>query len=105
MNSLSAMTSAKFSVEVVAALEFPEADGVYEGGSKKSMATWGTEKIGERDEIENFSDVFVTHDLQDCSLDSNLDLPSFIKVYGDPISEKHSDDDLLFNSLQDDNTG
>ncbi|XP_008208581.2 uncharacterized protein LOC100113921 isoform X1 [Nasonia vitripennis] len=76
------------------------------------MATWGAEKYeehGNADEIEDsFNSILVTHDLQDC-LDDSLDLPSFVKIYGQSVDfdyEKYSDDDPPYNeSLHDDNTG
>lgn len=95
---------------------FPEADGVSEScwllAAKKSMATWGSEKFEEpenADDIEeNFNNILVTHDLQDC-LDDSLDLPSFVKIYGQSAEfdyEKYSDEDPPYNqTLHDDNTG
>ncbi|XP_033178745.1 uncharacterized protein LOC100741031 isoform X2 [Bombus impatiens] len=67
--------------------------------AKKSMAAWEGEKfqeIGNADDIEeNFNNILVTHDLQDC-LDDSLDLTSFGKVYEESgvfDYEKYSDDD------------
>lgn len=63
------------------------------------MAAWEGEKfqeIGNVDDIEeNFNNILVTHDLQDC-LDDSLDLTSFGKVYEESgvfDYEKYSDDD------------
>ncbi|XP_011504203.1 PREDICTED: putative uncharacterized protein DDB_G0282499 [Ceratosolen solmsi marchali] len=76
------------------------------------MATWGGEKFEDHshaDDIEaNLNNILVTHDLQDC-LDDSLDLPSFVKIYGqsdDFDYEKYSDGDPPYNeNLHDDNTG
>ncbi|KAK9296512.1 hypothetical protein QLX08_009503 [Tetragonisca angustula] len=74
------------------------------------MATWEGEKfqeIGNADDIEeNFDNILVTHDLQDC-LDDSLDLTSFGKVYdqNDVFDyEKYSDDDApIDEKLSNDN--
>ncbi|KAK1132339.1 hypothetical protein K0M31_016447 [Melipona bicolor] len=74
------------------------------------MATWEGEKfqeIGNADDIEeNFNNILVTHDLQDC-LDDSLDLTSFGKVYdqNDVFDyEKYSDDDApIDEKLSNDN--
>lgn len=63
------------------------------------MATWENDKFqddGNADDIDdNFDNILVTHDLQDC-LDDSLDLSSFEKVYeqsGVFDYEKYDDDD------------
>ncbi|KAF3421200.1 hypothetical protein E2986_12724 [Frieseomelitta varia] len=74
------------------------------------MATWEGEKfqeIGNADDIEeNFDNILVTHDLQDC-LDDSLDLTSFGKVYdqNDVFDyEKYSDEDApIDEKLSNDN--
>ncbi|XP_076247027.1 uncharacterized protein LOC143186999 isoform X1 [Calliopsis andreniformis] len=76
------------------------------------MATWEGEKfreVGNADDIEeNFDNILVTHDLQDC-LDDSLDLTNFSKVYEQSAVfdyEKYSEDETpLDERLPNDNTG
>ncbi|KAL6260618.1 hypothetical protein P5V15_008138 [Pogonomyrmex californicus] len=76
------------------------------------MAMWESDKFQENENAdsigENFDNILVTHDLQDC-LDDTLDLSSFEKVYEQSVVfdyEKYSDDDVAINERlpADDNT-
>ncbi|XP_050464701.1 uncharacterized protein LOC126858428 isoform X1 [Cataglyphis hispanica] len=77
------------------------------------MATWESDKFQEDEDADsigdNFDNILVTHDLQDC-LDDTLDLSSFEKVYEQRAVfdyERYSDDDAAINERPipaDDNT-
>ncbi|KAM0735931.1 Metal regulatory transcription factor 1 [Formica fusca] len=77
------------------------------------MATWESDKFQEDEDADsigdNFDNILVTHDLQDC-LDDTLDLSSFEKVYEQSAVfdyERYSDDDAAINERPipaDDNT-
>lgn len=82
------------------------------------MATWGASlgaaTLGRRLSAAELDDsslgsILVSHDLQDC-LDDSLDLPSFVKIYGQPAGDldyaKYSDEDHPYGeALHDDGTG
>lgn len=72
------------------------------------MATWENEKLEDRgnaDEVEeNLNSILVTHDLQDC-LDDSLDLPSFVRIYGQCDEDFDYEDPPYNESLHGDNTG
>ncbi|KAJ8674583.1 hypothetical protein QAD02_005845 [Eretmocerus hayati] len=72
------------------------------------MATWESAQFEDHGELEHgFDNILVTHDLQGC-LDDSLDLPSFVRVYGqtgDFDHAKYSDDDPQLEGLHSDSTG